>query len=97
MIFFLFEGATSDSSSYDEYMYEVLVENSAAQVSTRLNTGSTPSLLRNFLISLSVVPTSLAILISEKPLRLMARMKSSSRPEIPSSTIFSSYLMSSSI
>ena len=36
MIFFFEVGADSHSSSYVEYMYAVLLANSAAQVSTRL-------------------------------------------------------------
>ena len=39
-------GSASHSSSYVEYMYAVRVANSAAQVSTRLYTGRTPSAWR---------------------------------------------------
>src|ERR1700722_18599401 len=42
-IFGRFTAADSSSSSYVEYMYGVKDSNSAAQVSTRLKTGTTPS------------------------------------------------------
>src|ERR1700733_11085744 len=60
-------GAASSSSSYVEYKYGVNDSNSAAQVSTRLKTGRTPSSFRrartleaftfhNFAISSSLAP-----------------------------------------
>ncbi len=62
-------GRTSSSSSYDEYRYGVLASNSAAQVSTRLKTGCRPCASRLRVISLSLLPASCAMRLSEKPSR----------------------------
>src|SRR6478736_5656903 len=66
-------GLASHSSSYVEYIYAVSVENSAAQVSTRLYTGRTLNEWRSSRIVASLVLSRVAIRASEKPLRFIAR------------------------
>ncbi|MNF82957.1 hypothetical protein D3C84_652690 [compost metagenome] len=71
--------------------------NSAAQVSTRLYTGSTFSLCRWLRRLFSETPSSLARRMSEKPLRLSLYIRSRSMLTRPRVLIFSSSLTRSSI
>ncbi len=89
-------GCASSSSSYVEYMYAVRVANSAAQVSTRLNTGRMPSAWRLARTCASVALNSLARRRSEKPLRLSSNMRAASMSaSARSSSSISSFTMSS--
>ncbi|MNC43278.1 hypothetical protein D3C75_921310 [compost metagenome] len=71
--------------------------NSAAQVSTRLYTGSTFSLWRWLRRFFSVMPSSLARRASEKPLRLSFHIRSRSMLDRPRVLTYSSSLIRSSI
>ena len=62
------------SDSYVEYIYGVCASNSAAQVSIRLNTATTPNSLRVRRIFRSFWPVNCAMRASEKPIIFILRI-----------------------